>query len=468
MQTASGFHVRMRTVFIPQIYIPSDTENEQDAANEENTVVLCVEIENSGESGAGFSVESVSVSISGEGAKIRLISWGEKGLVDPLSVFPILIRSAEQYNLLYAVSFLRPAEFDLSDVSTQERINEFQRAVSIHIIGRPFLTPAEEFAQLPAPSSLMYPTSAFLSRWNCVLDLTPKRDRGSLQASEDFSSAARSAFPYPASPFPIPSPHAQHMQEQSFLASTAQTSTTAGLKRHTFAGSITSRLHTDLQSASYRPMSLNSAPNRVQSPNKQNKFGRRPGQSGALSPPLPPLPLTSAASGSTQEMSYIAAPPTPAFPSYSNGSLTPRPNSITPSFGQVGSVGQGVDVRREKYLQMGVPQTPAPRLMPGERIPMRTSPSDFVISVSLVHTQRASKPRFDQRLLHPLEEFSLEIFVFNRSQYTRSLEATYPDRKRRRDEMQNPLTLPFDKWKPAPPAFMPLESRIQIGFVNSN
>ncbi|KAG6869442.1 hypothetical protein C0992_003125, partial [Termitomyces sp. T32_za158] len=59
MQTVSGFRVRMRTVFVPSVLLPDEEMNSnlddgqeererREAGNEERTVVLCVEIENSG------------------------------------------------------------------------------------------------------------------------------------------------------------------------------------------------------------------------------------------------------------------------------------------------------------------------------------------------------------------------------------------------------------------------------------
>lgn len=69
--------------------------------------MLCVEFENSGESGprSGFEVSRVEVIVGGEGAKANLIPWnrekGEEG------VLPMKVGSKEQWNLLYAVGFMR-------------------------------------------------------------------------------------------------------------------------------------------------------------------------------------------------------------------------------------------------------------------------------------------------------------------------------------------------------------------------
>ena len=62
LQTVSGFRVRMRAVFVPYVLLPetegtlaeldgAEKERERRGGSAERTVVLCVEIENSGESG---------------------------------------------------------------------------------------------------------------------------------------------------------------------------------------------------------------------------------------------------------------------------------------------------------------------------------------------------------------------------------------------------------------------------------
>ena len=129
LQTASGFRVRMRTVFVPFVILPEtdgtidDLEEEkkqlarEEASSAEKTVVLCVEIENFGDMGqnTGFLVEKVVVSIAGEGAKATLIVWGDEGFAPDAAknTFPLRIGRSGQYNLLYAVSFMRsPEEID--------------------------------------------------------------------------------------------------------------------------------------------------------------------------------------------------------------------------------------------------------------------------------------------------------------------------------------------------------------------
>ena len=109
----------MRTVFVPYFMLPQnikkpkksrksltsqlvDSDNEEDpldvherelreAGNEEHTVVLCVEVENGGETSAGFAVESVKVTVGGDGAQTHLIGWGDSGFLQSDLVFPLLL-----------------------------------------------------------------------------------------------------------------------------------------------------------------------------------------------------------------------------------------------------------------------------------------------------------------------------------------------------------------------------------------
>ncbi|EDR01192.1 uncharacterized protein LACBIDRAFT_312497 [Laccaria bicolor S238N-H82] len=109
----------MHTVFVPYILLPetegtlaelNDAEKEceqREAGSVEQTVVLCVEIENSGQSGigTGFVVGKVDVKIGGEGARAMLIGWGHNGFSSDVveKTFPLRIGPLAQYNLLYAV-----------------------------------------------------------------------------------------------------------------------------------------------------------------------------------------------------------------------------------------------------------------------------------------------------------------------------------------------------------------------------
>jgi hypothetical protein len=172
LSTASGFRVRMRTVFVPYVLLPSsggvDEDDAPAAGMAESTVMLCVELENLGETaaGGGFAVEAVDVDVSGTGARAILVG---------AMPFPLCLGAYEQHNLLYAVSFVRSADTD--DTAPAD----LQRAVAIYVHGRPYDAPGAD-ADLDA---LRFPARQFASRWNCVLDLDPRRNR----ESRDFGSA---------------------------------------------------------------------------------------------------------------------------------------------------------------------------------------------------------------------------------------------------------------------------------------
>lgn len=104
--------------------------------------MLCLEVENTGETDldVGFTIEKVDVKVGGEGANAVLIGWGE----GRDTVFPLSIASREQYNLLYAVSFLRsPEEVQgLTSLSVnaygrgEHSDGQLQRSVTINIFGK--------------------------------------------------------------------------------------------------------------------------------------------------------------------------------------------------------------------------------------------------------------------------------------------------------------------------------------------
>jgi hypothetical protein len=518
LPAVSGFTVRMRTVFVPYVLFPSsDHLDELEAGNEEHTVVLCVEIDNAGDSGVGFAVESVDVNIGGEGASASLIGWGEAGFRDPGKVFPLRIGPMEQYNLLYAVTFLRPPDADEMRLGDSRpdfqkiamKTGDLQRAVSIIINGRPF---EKREDRASAAGDYGYPTRPFSSRWNCVLDLSPRRNRMSVRDSRDLDSlglaSARDALPEPASPFPeIMNPHTA--KASSFAQAQAQTPTSAvaGIKRHTLATttaaglesatrktapvnyrSSTSMLNPAFQrdppgsaastskvpgSASVLPPSIN-----VQTANRRPPTtydGPSPAP-GPRSPPLPALPpgatrpSLDSEFGAAQDV-YAAIPPTPAYPAYDPHSPLPPPaHSQGPVQGQhAGAVGIGpsVEARRQRGVAMKdgmgtvTPGTPGPTAGMGMPAAMRTGlfghghggeedadeGEPIVVSVGLLPRERChgadsksgsededdDEGEVDQKI-YPLDKFTLDVFVFNQSSWTRRFELSIPDKRRRRQE----------------------------------
>ena len=241
----------MKSVFVPYVVIPGTAENEgerHEAGSEERTIVLCVELGNGstfgGPGATGFAVESVDVTVGGEGAKANLIGWGEGGFPGGDALFPLLMGPAEQFNLLYAITFLRQSEADDIADTLRNDANwgkpaspvggDMQRPVVIVVQGRPFDFFANTSTSLDDAKSLAYQTQTFRSRWNCVLDLSSTGQTETFEVSPDPPSI-RDALPVPASPFPAASPKAARFQMDKAGTST-QTLAVAGSKRHTIGG----------------------------------------------------------------------------------------------------------------------------------------------------------------------------------------------------------------------------------------
>ncbi|KAI0663675.1 TRAPP trafficking subunit Trs65-domain-containing protein [Cubamyces menziesii] len=235
----------------------------------------------------------------------------------------------------------------------------------------------------------------------------------------------------------------------------------------------------------------------------QTSFPRSPTTYGApMSPPLPPPPsnlnpLGTFTHSQTDSVSTInevldpATPRTPAYPAYpsSPAPVPPTPFWQTPIAQQyaAGAVGPSVEIRRERGGSL--PQTPGPTVggfgaitggfqgmqpvpAPNEK---RSSQVDgahepIVISVGLLaphhHTPAAvvakkganGKAHHAGRL-YPLDQFTLDIFVFNQSSWTRRFEVSYPEERRRRRKAKES----GQKGELHPPGIIPLENRVRIG-----
>jgi hypothetical protein len=506
LQTVSGFRVRMRTVFVPHVLLPrspSASESDQnaydrddfvngneerEAGNSERTVVLCVEVENSGESGPamGFSLERLDVTISGEGATTRLIGWGECAFDSDTEnhLFPLLIGSMEQYNLLYFVSFWSTPNEQENLLLTGQGVNdsgELQRAVAITVYGRPYLT-----SQVKDENNILsYPTPTFSSRWNCILDLSSKPREEHVDFLE--TSVGRSALPEPPSPFP------GRTALSSLFSSRAPTTPTpqaiAG-KRHTLPGSITA------MRAINPPANL-----RLSLPSREH-----PGGSAAL-PPLPsftppsvaiqtfnrsvpttfgmtPPPPSGAggfnvhASPSEIPAQPFVTPPTPAYPAFALGVTANTPH-IQALGSQQGYSGPSVDIKRERGMGMmtAVPQTPLPTVLNTQfdsRQQHMPEPSGepVVVSVGLLPAESSDSYPFGQRKLYPSDQFTLDIFVYNQSSWTRRFEVSYPNADRRQRKTEQNKAVPGSRGKSvleelkasiAPPGILPLQNRVRVG-----
>ncbi|KAJ7752754.1 TRAPP trafficking subunit Trs65-domain-containing protein [Mycena maculata] len=561
LRTVSGFRVRMRTVFVPAVLLPlgegieEDTDEDRDrleAGTDERTIVLCVELENSGDSGrtVGFEVESVDVSVGGgddAGARAVLVGWGSDGVRDNGSVFPMRVGASEQYNLLYAVSFLRSPDEALAmglvkDGGVQDML---QRAVTIGIFGKPYLTPSSSSSlsppttpktsgPSPVSTALSYPTRTFCSKWNCVLDLSsqPHPEPEDDLEDGDMQINIPNALPEPASPFPSnPRVRTDSLINISRDSPPPTLSPQTATKRHTLPGGqpIVAARALGIKSPGtglgYRASTsmlnpLNSAKERGASPPLPVRSSSY--NSTQYTPPsvtaqaqMPRSPTTYAAPPrlSVDPEYQAPVPMTPAYPSYpTRSALPPTPPAVmahTHSQGVPGGStgGRSVEIRRERGMPLGtgavgVPQTPGPivsvagggggffGLGPsaseaggireedeyGREHERGGDPSSvksgegIVVSVGLVASGTRklggdlgktadvgyeAKDGDTLQPLYPLDRFTLDVFVFNQSEWTRRFEVTCPDRRRGRG--------PNPSKKIQSPGIVPLDNRVRIG-----
>ncbi|KAI0309582.1 TRAPP trafficking subunit Trs65-domain-containing protein [Amylostereum chailletii] len=502
LPTVSGFRVRMRTVFVPHVLLPgsdapgADPFGDADAltaGQTERTVVLCIEIENTGESGVGFAIEAIDVVVGGDegSARVRLVPWGAPGTPP----FPLRMGPMEQYNLLYAVELLTAPLPDADDLlgpgSTAPP--ELQRAVTIHVHGRPFEARADAEA-------LTYPTSTFISQWTTVLDLSPRRNRDSLMAplvvdGPAFASHRASlagalagpgeheVLPEPASPFPALTPRAPSsfatQQKHRSAPAPAPASLVAGSKRLTVPASWNAPRASTLPSG---PGSLHPHPRERDSlgPSPLSKhaytptppslavaayartpttahttFGppRTPTPAGALPPPAQLGALLP--TGDADEQFLIASPPpimpsTPAYPAYPHSPVPPTPRAQGPTSTASGSVGPALDVPRGRRSPGSVYDAPAPAYY-GEPAPPAKDEDAVVVSVGILAEDGAGRRR-----IYPQDQFTLDIFVFNQSKWTRRLEVGCPERRRRGRKEEKDRT-------GTAVGLVPLENRVRVG-----
>ncbi|KAJ3760353.1 TRAPP trafficking subunit Trs65-domain-containing protein [Lentinula raphanica] len=616
LETASGFKVRMRTVFVPAVLLDEAGENEADfediglenqdnkdatiddgaegsdndeedpdrltSGASERTVVLCVEIETEGDpfyrpaDAPDFVVEKVDISITGsaagggkeEGATARLIGWDTanslirkasarkklpKTSESPTS-FPLYLAPHEQHNLLYAVSFLHSPQEDAAldgpngGVKANSSDKALQRGVTIEVYGKPCYThhsnthPVNNAADAGKPKAYHYPTPTFISRWNCVLDLSlsqhvPRMDYVGDEYGEENPLPTINALPEPPSPFPVPV--STGLLAFPSASGPATASMASAEKRHTFPN-LPGILPSHVQSASpglgynigstiERPGSAlgpsrerrdNSLP--VPSPNAlANSKYTPPSVSAAITaqslrspttyeaPPPPPFkdrggggaglsvtipPSIDQAMGLIQPSAAADLPPmTPAYPAFPSthetGPLIPHGGNLPPNSANVsgiGYVGPSVEVKRERGTAVGVGYGayPAPSSRsglsdePSERdLSMKTSLNSILTpDTSRSTTNKSTTPD----IIYPLSTFILDIFVFNRSTWTRRFEISCPDlrSKRKRRELESLAAASRGPGKrrletlrglkgvsagTPDPGVLPLENRVRIG-----
>ena len=533
---ASGFRVRMRTVFVPYVLLPetegtiADLDEEEkdrerrEAGREEKTVVLCVEIENSGDLGigAGFLVEKVDVSIGGEGAKATLIGWGDHAFSPNAAknMFPLKIGPLAQYNLLYAVTFMRsPEEMDAFSFARGSNPNgswqDLQRAVTINVFGKPYFPPpsteTKVVVQAANLAKVSYPTQTFSSRWNCVLDLTAQQGPSAeLLDATDPSGTNPSTLPEPASPFPSFAMYSANTTDTPAAYYQGDlTPQTAGSKRFTlhsgsnFAGRTFKNRDIPPTKSFLKPSGSQSPvpSGRLSSyipsttPSSDIQYLRSPTTYSA--PPPPPVPLINqlpgqlhlsleSDHGSTMGIQTgVEMPTTPAFPAFPiKSTLPPTPMSQGP-IASSGNVGMSVEIRRERGPGLDVtnnalPSTPLPLVSGafGEQKMLSklqnasASGESIVVSVGLLPVPDSRVGEKEIILgagkIYPLDVFTLDIFVFNQSLWSRRFEVTCPGGRRRRRggaEMGVNDGGGEAARKMGYPGVLPMENRVRIGWV---
>lgn len=470
LRTVSGFKVRMRTVFVPYVLFPethtdvpwesnvsaADGSEEWDrerreAGHDESTVVLCVEIENSGESHMTFVVETVDVFISGQGANTTLIKWGNSK-----DIFPLPIASMEQYNLLYAVTFVQPPDGDEVTTIGKQKPGELQRAVSITINGKP---------REHRGSLIIHPTQTFSSKWNCVLDLGANVNVNKDLPPDGLPSANRDALPTPASPFPGRDSSASTMLATAiYPRDDLRPSAVSGSRQHTVdATALTSgrvsKLPVNYRSSTalLNPAFINERdPQQYMSPTttggfalpsaviQQSQSRPRSPKSGTPPPLAPPF---------GDDIGLTSPPPiTPAYPAFPISTGTPSPVSQNPIPGFQTSVGPSVEIRRGGGARVFSEGT-------GDNFDSVLSGDDgdgepVVVSIGVLplEKQRSGNSSAKDRVF-PDDKITLDIFVFNKSSWMRRFELTYPDgRANRRTGGQLGI--------------IPLQNRIRVGSVS--
>lgn len=469
LHTFSGFQIRMKSVSVPYVIIPETLENEEErraAGAEERTIVLSVELTYGdamyGSKSSGFSIEEIEVSV-GEGANSYFLHWDRDGIQDSKPTFPLFIGPADQFNLLYAIRFWRQSDADDIADALRSEVNgdlrpafhlDLQRPVAIIVHGRPFDIVGIDDLNSTATDQkekdlhVRYNAQSFRSRWNCILDLSSSQSN-----SVPEPHSPQDALPTPATPFPAVNTFAKRLLDRR-----------PGLeKRHTIGEvALPSPRSPSLASHPYR--STLSVPVNVRSPSSALGAGFR----GRTAPPTisvkkhSRVPSTTAItnipsfqpSPTTLEMEH--PPMTPAYPSYSPDVFPIASAAQSPVANFRTSSSLAIESHREGGLTTLIsPQTyaPAKENFPDERnLPI-------VVSIGLL--------RLGENLLsdtiYPLDIFSLEIFVFNRSDRTRRLEVSHYDNERQKRQVSTSTgtNVPFNLKEP--PGLIPLENRVRIG-----
>ncbi len=165
----------------------------------------------------------------------------------------------------------------------------------------------------------------------------------------------------------------------------------------------------------------------------------------------------------------ISSPTTPAYPAYSMNSIvppTPRTQGPLAMWGAARVPGAAVELPRSGALSRSSPAPSPHALIPSSYILPQGERT--IVSVGLQHDRGV-----EIRGLVPYDEFALEIFVYNQSEWIRRFEVTFLERRRRRQghtEGQGQWGT-VDMGRGAGGAsrsgILPLESRVRIGCVDN-
>lgn len=146
-----------------------------------------------------------------------------------------------------------------------------------------------------------------------------------------------------------------------------------------------------------------------------------------------------------------------------------------------GNVGPSIEIRRERGAGMGgvpIPQTPGPWIAGafGEQKMFtqlqnaEESGEAIIVSVGLLPLGDVARRRHGEGevilgpgKIYPLDYFTLDIFVFNQSEWTRRFEVTCPDRTRRRKGTTGQDGTSALSKKMGFPGVLPMDARVRIG-----
>jgi len=170
-----------------------------------------------------------------------------------------------------------------------------------------------------------------------------------------------------------------------------------------------------------------------------------------------------------------STPRTPAYPAYPG---SPPPIPATP-FWQAplsqqtgaGAVGPSVEMRRDRASSLPTPGVNVTGFPLGGEVSIEAekkaeaSGQPIIVSVGLlpVSDKIKSKGKGKRRgigEIYPLDQFTLDIFVFNQSSWTRRLEVSHPEVRRRRRKGRGDNARKGDQ---GTPGILPLENRVRIG-----